>query len=67
MLVRSLVLTATAAASPPASRISLSTVLIVDSCELGSGGNGATVVASEVLFAATTTVRAFSTSSQAHS
>ena len=48
--------TATAVASPPTSRISRSTVLIVDCGELGSGGNGFALEASEVLFAATTTI-----------
>lgn len=46
-----------ACASPPASRISLSTVLMVDCCESGFGGNGFTEYASEVLFAETTTVK----------
>ncbi len=44
-----------AIASPPASLISRSTVLIVDSEEFGSGGNGFVAYASEVDFAATTT------------
>lgn len=42
-------------ASPPASLISRSTVLMVDCGELGFGGNGTVLLASEVVFAATTT------------
>ena len=48
--------TAMAVASPPASRISLSTVLIVDWGELGSGGNELKLEASLTDFAATTTI-----------
>lgn len=48
--------TAIAVASPPASTISRATVLIVEYVELGSGGNGKVLLASEVVFAATTTV-----------
>jgi hypothetical protein len=47
--------TAMAVASPPTSLISRATVLIVESGELGSGGNGAGPYASLVVFAATTT------------
>ena len=47
--------TAIAVALAPASIISLSTVLMVDCAELGSGGNGDTFEASEEVFAATTT------------
>lgn len=54
-LSKSLVSTGIAVASPPASRISLSTVLMVESEEFGSGGNGFVVFASLVDFAATTT------------
>lgn len=46
---------AIAVASPPASLISRSTVLMVDCGELGCGGNGTVLLASEVVFAATTT------------
>ena len=42
-------------ASPPASRISRVTVEMVEAGELGSGGKGDVVEASEVVFAATTT------------
>lgn len=51
----SLVSTWMLVASPCASRISRSTVLIVDAFEFGSGGNAATAEASDVLIAATTT------------
>ncbi len=44
-----------AVARPPASRISRSTVLMVDCCELGSGGKGFVMDASLVDFAAMTT------------
>lgn len=40
---------------PPFSRISRSTVEMVDAEELGSGGKGEQEEASDVLFAATTT------------
>lgn len=53
---KSLVSTGMAIASPPASLISLSTVLIVDSREFGSGGNGVRVFTSLVDLAATTTL-----------
>lgn len=56
-LAKSLVSTAMAVASPPASLISLSTVLIVDLEEFGSGGKGVVLYASLVDFAATTTLR----------
>jgi hypothetical protein len=46
-----------AVASPPAERISRSTVDMVDAGEFGSGGKGVVVEASEVDFAATMTVR----------
>ena len=52
----SLVSTAIATASPPASRISRSTVLIVDWEEFGSGGKGDVLLASEVVLAETTTI-----------
>lgn len=42
---------------PPASLISLSTVLMVDCGELGSGGKGDAVAASLVVFAATMTMQ----------
>ena len=42
-------------AIPPASVISLATVLMVDCLEFGSGGKGEVVVASLVVLAATTT------------
>lgn len=42
-------------ASPPASRISRATVEMVEAGELGSGGKGEALDASEVDFAATTT------------
>ena len=42
-LEKSRVSTAIAVASPPASRISRSTVLMVDCWEFGSGGNGSRV------------------------
>jgi hypothetical protein len=56
-LSKSRVSTAMAVASWPASRISRSTVEIVDCGELGSGGKGCALEASEVLFAATTTAK----------
>jgi hypothetical protein len=43
------------AAWPPASRISRSTVLMVEDGEFGSGGNGVVLLASEVVFAASIT------------
>jgi len=55
-LPASRVSTAIAVACPPASLISLSTVLIVDCWEFGSGGNVLAAYASLVVFAATTTV-----------
>jgi len=48
--------TGSAVAVPPASLISLSTVLMVDCGELGSGGKGDAVAASLVDFAATMTM-----------
>jgi len=45
-----------AVALPPVEVISRATVLIVDAGEFGSGGKGEHFVASEVVFAATTTV-----------
>lgn len=48
--------TGIAVALPPVEVISRATVLIVDAGELGSGGKGVHFVASEVVFAATTTV-----------
>jgi hypothetical protein len=54
-LSKSLVSTGIAVAWPPASRISRSTVLIVDCGEFGSGGNGFAAYASLVDFAATIT------------
>lgn len=57
--------TATAVASPPASRISRTTVVMVDWGELGSGGKGADpllVEASLEDLAATTTVHVYSAS-----
>ena len=48
-----------AVAFPPASVISRATVLIVDDGEFGSGGKGEHFVASDVVFAATTTVGQF--------
>jgi hypothetical protein len=56
MLVKSRVSTGMAVASPPASLISRSTVLIVDAWEFGFGGNGVHFDASEVVLAATTTI-----------
>jgi hypothetical protein len=47
---------ARARALPPASWISLATVLMVDCDEFGSGGKGVALEASEVVFAETTTV-----------
>jgi hypothetical protein len=44
-----------AVAVPPEDRISRSTVEMVDCCELGSGGKGCALEASEVDLAATTT------------
>lgn len=61
-LSKSLVSTAMAVASPPASLISRSTVLIVDCWEFGSGGNGSKE-ASLVDFAATTTINVISKTS----
>lgn len=55
MLSKSRVSTWMAETSPPASRISRATVLMVDCGELGSGGKGDALEASDVLFAATTT------------
>lgn len=46
-----------AVARPPDSAISRATVLIVEAEELGSGGKGVQVVASEVVLADTTTLR----------
>ena len=54
-LAKSLTSTDIAVALPPASVISRATVLIVDAGEFGSGGKGEHVVASDVVFAATTT------------
>jgi hypothetical protein len=48
-----------AVASPPASWISRTTVLIVDCEEFGSGGNGDALDASETVLAATTTVESY--------
>ena len=56
MLVAERVSTGKARALPPASVISRATVLMVEAGELGSGGNGLHVLASEVVFALTTTV-----------
>lgn len=56
MLEGSRVSTTMGVASPPESVISRATVLIVDEGELGSGGKGVQRVASEVVFAETTTV-----------
>lgn len=47
--------TGSAVPVPPASRISRSTVEMVEAEELGSGGKGEVVEAFDVLFAATTT------------
>lgn len=55
MLEGDRVSTAIAVAVPPAERISRTTVEIVEERELGSGGKGCVVEASEVVFAATTT------------
>ena len=55
MLSKLRVSTVMGVTSPPASRISRATVEIVDSGELGSGGNGWVREASETDFAATTT------------
>ncbi len=55
MLAYSRVSTGMAVASPPASRISRSTVLMVDWAELGSGGKGVARKASLVDLADTTT------------
>ena len=55
-LSKSRVSTGSAVAVPPASLISLSTVLMVDCGELGSGGKGDAVAASLVDFAATMTM-----------
>lgn len=49
-----------AVASPPASRISRSTVLMVEEAELGSGGNVERSEAFEVVLAATTTIDSMS-------
>lgn len=56
-LVGSLVSTAIAVASPPASLISRATVLIVEAWEFGSGGKGVHWEASEVVLAATITAQ----------
>jgi len=48
--------TAIEIASPPASLISRSTVLMVDCGEFGSGGNGCVLLASDVVLAATATL-----------
>jgi hypothetical protein len=45
-----------AVAEPPASRISRATVDMVEADEFGSGGKGVVLEASDVDFAATTTV-----------
>jgi hypothetical protein len=55
-LVKSRTSTDIAVAFPPVPVISRATVLIVDAEELGSGGKGEHVMASDVVFAATTTV-----------
>jgi hypothetical protein len=55
-LVKSRTSTDIAVAFPPVEVISRATVLVVDAEELGSGGKGEHFVASEVVFAATTTV-----------
>ena len=55
MLSKSRVSTWMATVLPPASVISRATVLMVDCGELGSGGKGTVLEASDVLFAATTT------------
>lgn len=57
MLLKLRTSTAMAVALPPASVISRATVLIVDAELFGSGGKGEHLVASDVVFAATTTVR----------
>lgn len=49
--------TAMACASPPASQISLATVLMVEALEFGSGGKGWALEGSEVDLAATATGR----------
>lgn len=56
-LAKSRTSTEMAVALPPASVISRATVLIVEAEEFGSGGKGEHFVASDVVFAATTTVR----------
>jgi hypothetical protein len=61
---KSLVSTGIAVASPPASRISRSTVLMVDCDEFGSGGKGFAFEASETVFAATTTAPTHSARSE---
>ena len=55
MLEGSRVSTGMARAAPPEEVISRATVLMVEEGELGSGGNGLQVEASDVVFAATTT------------
>jgi hypothetical protein len=55
-LVKSRTSTDIAVAFPPADVISRATVLIVELDEFGSGGKGEHLVASDVVFAATTTV-----------
>lgn len=57
MLAKSRTSTAMAVAIPPASVISRATVLMVDAELFGSGGKGEHLVASDVVFAATTTAR----------
>jgi len=44
-------------ALPPTSLISRSTVLMVDCGEFGSGGNGRVLLASDVVLAATATLK----------
>jgi hypothetical protein len=56
MLAKSRVSTGMAVAVPPASMISRATVEMVDAWEFGSGGKGCVLDASDVDFAATTTV-----------
>lgn len=48
--------TCSAVATPPAEVISRATVLMVEAKELGSGGKGLHLLASEVVLAATTTL-----------
>jgi len=49
--------TAMEIALPPTSLISRSTVLMVDCGEFGSGGNGRVLLASDVVLAATATLK----------